>query len=352
MEIIVGILACAFIALLPTTMCSLLVWWADRYERESWWLMIVAFLWGSLPAIAFASIVQAVASVVHILWSPSEASFWLLAVWAPLTEEIFKGLAVWGLFVFYRTQFDGVLDGLIYGLLVGFGFSMTEDFIYYSAALLHGGVIDMAVLAVVRGILFATNHSVYTGLVGLGFGLSTLSKTNLERVGWPLLGLMAAIAFHSIHNIGSLVGSAPESPSWLRLSAFLWTALMAISWMLVIVVIVRLAWYHQVRIIRQELSSEVGKILTSQELEGICQRWSFPVYPTAHIATRRRRLVQMALRRHRLRLAGASRELELKRLMELEYQYLSNQFESSQLVSAISTLTHSKSCDKPSERVF
>jgi RsiW-degrading membrane proteinase PrsW (M82 family) len=328
METFVGILACMFIALLPTTLCSLLVWWADRYERESWWLMTVAFLWGSLPAAAFSGVAQSIARLGYVVWAPEEAVFWLLVVWAPLTEELFKALAVWGLFVFYRTQFDGILDGLIYGLLIGFGFSMTEDFIYYSRALFERGVVDVAVLAVVRGILFAANHSVYTGLVGLGFGLATLSKTNAGRAGWPLLGLIAAVTLHSAHNLCALVGSADGSPPWFRVLSFLWSVSLAVSWMLAIAVVVRIAWYHQVRIIKRELDPEIGKILTLEELNSICKRWSFPVTPTSQVASRRRRLVQLALRRNRLRLTGVEREPELAKLTASEYRDLLEQFPS------------------------
>ena len=46
-------------------------------------------------------------------------------------EELSKGLAIFGMVVFLRREFDGVLDGIIYGVFVGIGFAATENVIYY-----------------------------------------------------------------------------------------------------------------------------------------------------------------------------------------------------------------------------
>ena len=43
-------------ALIPTISYVLFVWWLDRYEKEPFWLLALAFLWGAIPA-ALVSIV-------------------------------------------------------------------------------------------------------------------------------------------------------------------------------------------------------------------------------------------------------------------------------------------------------
>jgi RsiW-degrading membrane proteinase PrsW (M82 family) len=326
MEILIGILVCAIAAGLPTLVCSLVVWWADRYERESGWLMLIAFLWGSVPAVALSLIVQLIYGVIGAVWNADHMTFWAYVLWAPLTEEIFKAFALWGLFVFYRRNFDGVLDGLVYGMLIGFGFSMTEDFLYYVESLFDSGPTSFALLAMARGILFATNHSVYTGLVGVGFGLATLSKSTVMRTAWPLSGLLLAMFFHSLHNLGSILSGWGALPELFRGLSFVWTTAMSLSWVVILAFVIRAAWYHQVRVVREELSQEVGKILTACELDSLCRKWFRPVSLRKEERSRHRQLIQLALRRRRLQLAGQDNEPALKKHTLGEYESLKRQF--------------------------
>ena len=49
-----NVLAAILAAAVPAAFYGLLIWWLDRYEKEPLWLILVAFLWGSLPAIGLA----------------------------------------------------------------------------------------------------------------------------------------------------------------------------------------------------------------------------------------------------------------------------------------------------------
>src|SRR5438477_1041596 len=101
---------------------------------------------------------------------------------APLVEEFWKGLAVFGVFFFLRREFDGVVDGIIYGTFAALGFAATENVIYYSRAGLtdtlshHDGV--LATTFVLRGVLSPWGHPLYTSMTGIGFGIAReTSKT-------------------------------------------------------------------------------------------------------------------------------------------------------------------------------
>ena len=48
------ILLSLLVAFIPALGYTLLVWWLDRYEREPFRLLVVAFFWGAVPAIALA----------------------------------------------------------------------------------------------------------------------------------------------------------------------------------------------------------------------------------------------------------------------------------------------------------
>jgi RsiW-degrading membrane proteinase PrsW (M82 family) len=310
MEILVGLILSIAAAVVPIATYSLLIWWADRYEREPFWLLAVAFLWGAIPAILLVIITH-----VSLGGSLEEGPLTFIYAWleAPVTEELVKGLAVLGLFVFHRKQFDGVLDGLVYGALVGFGFSMTEDFLYYLSALSEGGLAGLLPVMVLRGIFFALNHSVYTGLLGISFGLASVSRSRFKRVMWPVLGFVAAVICHSLHNFGAFLLAdygEGENAALGVLGLLLSLAFAALGLVLIVSVVIG-AWFFQRRIIKEELTGLVGKLLTEQELKELSTKWTQPVACGKPATLRKRKLVQLALRQRRLKSAGSGNEQDL-----------------------------------------
>src|SRR5215212_11288570 len=90
-------------AAIPTAIYGMLIWWLDRYEKEPLWLIAVAFLWGSLPAIGLSVLFEVVLEIplAHSTIGPD------LAVWglAAVVEEPIKAVALIGLFLFMRQEF-------------------------------------------------------------------------------------------------------------------------------------------------------------------------------------------------------------------------------------------------------
>jgi len=309
MEILVGLIVSVAAAVVPIAIYSLLMWWADRYEREPFWLILVAFFWGAIPAVILTLIAGLTTSFGAEGFASDLIAF---CIQAPIVEEFSKGLALLGLFIFHRRQLDGILDGLVYGALVGFGFSMTEDFLYYLSALSEGGLLALLPTVLLRSIFFALNHSVYTGLIGMGFGLAAVSRSKIKRWLWPLLGLGLAICAHSIHNFGAVLAErAGEEHAVLATFGLLLSLSFAAAGLLLIVGVVLSAWWLQRRIIREELSLLVGQLLTSAELDNLCSRWTQPVFCGKAATRRKSKLVQLALRQRRLKVAGAANEPQL-----------------------------------------
>ncbi len=247
-----------FIALLgagaPTLIYTLLIWWLDRYEKEPLHLLVAAFLWGSLPAIVLAILFEV------ILATPFDASPLgpNVAIWglAPLVEEPIKALALVALFLFARREFDGALDGIVYGALIGFGFSMTENLLFFIAY-----PDDFGVLFWLRGVVFGLNHAFFTSIVGLTLGAVRYAPQRwLGYVALPL-SLLAAIALHSLHNYA-------VSQEWIGL---------ALSWLvqsagvLVVLAVAVLTWRHEKRWMVQELGEEImlGTITPEDYAEAI-----------------------------------------------------------------------------------
>jgi RsiW-degrading membrane proteinase PrsW (M82 family) len=170
------------------------LYWMDRYEKEPIVLLSAVFIWGFIPAAIFSLISQLIFDIPLYLMDFEAAAVDLVtsAVVAPITEEVFKGMAVLAVFLLWRREFDGVFDGIIYGSLVGFGFAAIENVLYFLEA-------DTS-LVILRAFVFGLNHALFTSFTGIGFGIARHSPNPIVRFAAPVIGLLAAIAAHAIHN--------------------------------------------------------------------------------------------------------------------------------------------------------
>ena len=126
-------------AFIPTMIYISLVWWLDRYEREPLWLMSLTYLWGAVPAIIVAIVFSLLLDIpmTMLVGGDFGRDFVGASFIAPFVEEIAKAVPILAIFILYRKEFDGIMDGLIYGSLVGFGFAMTENMLYFYGCLLY-----------------------------------------------------------------------------------------------------------------------------------------------------------------------------------------------------------------------
>lgn len=189
--------------IVPMVIYPIFLYWMDRYEKEPLLLIGAAFLWGFIPAAILSLITQLIIGVPFMLLDSSGelANGIVGVVAAPITEEIFKGLAVMMIFFLWRREFDGIFDGIIYGGVVGFGFAAIENVLYFLDA--------DSTLVFVRAILFGLNHAFYTSLTGIGFGVARHARNGAVRFLAPLAGLTLAIGAHAFHN-ATLTLSAGE----------------------------------------------------------------------------------------------------------------------------------------------
>ncbi len=236
-------------AVIPTIGYTLFIWWLDRYEKEPLPLLIAAFLWGAIPAILLAILFEVILAVpVSASLLGPAATTWLVA---PLVEEPVKATALVLLFFFARGEFDGPLDGIVYGALIGFGFSMTENLLYFLSY-----PADLGVLFWLRSIFFGFNHALFTGIVGLALG--SVRYAPQRWLGYVVLpaSLLVAILLHGLHNAAvgfQLLGLAF---SWVVQSAGVIT----------IVLIAVLTWKHERTWMLQELGEEITLgIITSAD---------------------------------------------------------------------------------------
>ena len=218
----------------------------DLYERESLRYVIPVFIWGFAVATTVSLVFNTIASVTISSLAGNQAASFLTAVFvAPPVEETAKGLALLIAFlVAYAAarrrglvEFAGVMDGIVYGSAVGFGFAIAEDILY---GLQYGSETFL-----VRRIFGGFAHAAFTSLTGIGIGLIPWVSSGFLKVLLPLLGLFAAILLHATFNFTATV-----------FGPVAYVALLVVVVFYVVLIIVWLALER--RMIREELREEVG----------------------------------------------------------------------------------------------
>lgn len=234
MTALIGGLLAVYVGVVPMAGYALLLWWFDRFEKEPLALLLAAFLWGAVPAVVFSLIAELALGIpVSRLVRPATASLVEAALIAPLAEEVFKGAALVLLFLFFRREIDGLIDGILYGGLVGFGFAAVENTFYFAAGLMESGFGLFAALALFRAFLFGLNHALFTGLLGFGMAWGYTASNTFVKVGAPALGLLAAVLSHGVHNASVTLGSE-----------FAWPCLFALAsdWGGVLILLAVIVW--------------------------------------------------------------------------------------------------------------
>jgi len=199
-----GVAAVCALACLPTTAVGLLVVRRmDRNHKEPWRLVLVAAAWGAIVAtslVVWAETVWEVSAQRALVPGPGLDTS--LAFMAGTLEELAKGLAVVLLFLVMRSEFDDVVDGIVYGAAVGMGFNFMESVSYmtnlYSIfAPEHQGGIAAGVQWYNRQVLgLFFGHATYTAYIGAGVGIARQLPSLRQKILAIVAGFMVAIAGH------------------------------------------------------------------------------------------------------------------------------------------------------------
>jgi RsiW-degrading membrane proteinase PrsW (M82 family) len=198
-----GFILSLFFGFVPMMVFAGILYWLDRYEKEPKILVGGAFIWGAVVAAGVAFVVNTLLGIGVYLVTGSEAATNLAtgSLVAPPVEETLKGLAVLLVFWIFRSEFDSILDGIVYAGITALGFAATENTYYiYQFGFLEDGYQGLFFLVFVRVILVGWQHPFYTSFIGIGLAAARLNKSAWIKFFGPLIGLFVAILSHSVHN--------------------------------------------------------------------------------------------------------------------------------------------------------
>jgi len=260
-RMIEAVLTGALFAFLPLGFYLFVPMVLDRYDPEPWWCLAMAFLWGAIVATGFAGMIN---TGVHLGTAAifgaksSIPTFLTTVVSAPLSEELFKGLAILGFFYFLRREFDGIVDGIIYATFCALGFAAVENVSYYARASMSD---QLGATFFLRGVLAPWGHPLYTSMTGIGFGIARESSQTWVRWLAPIGGFFVGVFLHALWNFVPTV-----IPNAFVVMLLFWLLFVATFFLIIVALVIRKG-----RTIRNFLRDEVlmGN-LSQEELELVC----------------------------------------------------------------------------------
>ncbi|HEY8238857.1 MAG TPA: PrsW family intramembrane metalloprotease [Candidatus Limnocylindrales bacterium] len=246
----------------------------DLFEREPTSLLIGALLWGAIIATFLAARINGEwAGIVQKLFGAEFAREWGAALIGPGVEELVKFLGVIVLYLIARKEFDDVLDGFVYGALVGLGFTLEEDMYYFfthfvgqAGASDLSGLFDGFFMRIIVGGPYS--HVLLTGLTGMGLAYYvTRPEIAKARRLLVAVGLYAAgVAAHFVWNsplLDSFLGSDPDNLTWIT-----WAAIKGLPFLILLGLVVWLAIRREKRWVRETLADDVAAgVLTDDEVD-------------------------------------------------------------------------------------
>ncbi|MGA3057834.1 MAG: PrsW family intramembrane metalloprotease [Candidatus Limnocylindrales bacterium] len=269
------------LVLLYAVPVAFLIYRLDLFEREPKALLAAALIWGGVIATGLAIYAnEAWGSVVGKV-APDIALDWGAAIVAPPVEETLKLMGVVLLFLIVPEEFDGPLDGFVYGAMVGLGFTAVEDTMYFLMPVFASGVdqtgpvIDTFFIRVIGGGLYG--HVLFAGLTGMGFAYFATSRAALSRriagFGGCFAAAFLAHAFWDAPLLDDVLANGGAAPTQTQI--LLWCTLKGLPFLILLGVLVVVATRSEERSFRAIVAGEPdGSLFPEPELRALGSLWT------------------------------------------------------------------------------
>ncbi len=259
---------------------ALFIYVIDMYEREPKGILLAGLAWGGVAATTLALYTNSpLDELLFKLTNPTFASQWGAALTAPFVEEGFKLLGFILLVSIARPELDDILDGFVWGAMIGIGFLVVEDVFYFMNAFVdaNGDFAGLWQIFLIRVIGAGPySHFLYTGLAGMGVAYYATrpdrSWGTRMLVGGGLVAL--GVGCHFVWNSPLLASVADEG----TFSSFLaYVTLKGLPLLIGLAIVVQLArardtrWFNHLAT-NPAIAGELSPA-DLEELGGLIPRW-------------------------------------------------------------------------------
>ena len=184
----------------------------DKLKPEPRSLIMLSFF-GGMAAVLAAFFAE------KIIRDAVASNLILIAIYAPIIEELFKFLAAY-FSVLKRKEDDEPIDPIIYLISSALGFAALENALFLMSPLSENNIITSVTTGNLRFIGATLLHVVASSIIGIFIGFS-FYKRKIFKFFMIIIGLAAAITLHSFFNFFIIRGT---DESILAVFAGLWVA--------------------------------------------------------------------------------------------------------------------------------
>lgn len=198
----VKVILTVLVAFIPSIIYAIIIRYSEKYEREAWGSIGQAFLWGGTLGIVVVILIRGFFSFYlednfpDLASDEAKRTLIMMALITPIIAELVKPIGL----LLVRGDLLEAEDGLIYGSVIGLGFTATENLLFgIYLAPLYGIEIFIAVVFI-RSMSVMYIHSSTTALTC--YGVTRAMKVKHKTGGFlafPLF-LLAAIGIHALFN--------------------------------------------------------------------------------------------------------------------------------------------------------
>ncbi len=177
----------------PSVFLLVFFYLKDRYEPEPRGHVALAFLKGAiafLPAVFAARGLELVVGKIWLAMGGLPARLFEAFVMAAFVEEFSKWVILLAL-VYWWSEFDEPLDGVVYGVALALGFATVENVLCV--------VRDGLGIGLLRAVFAVPAHALFGAAGGFYFGRAKFGEPSkkLLRIA---LALLVPIAFHGVYD--------------------------------------------------------------------------------------------------------------------------------------------------------
>jgi RsiW-degrading membrane proteinase PrsW (M82 family) len=160
----------------------------DRFEKEPFWLVFLAFMFG-----IFSTFPAAIGSALggkFIVYNGNLINTALFTFLVVAVSEEFAKFFFLRYILFKRKEFNQPLDGIVYAVMIGMGFAAFENILYVA----QGGF----AVAMLRMLTAIPAHAVFAVVMGYYVGLAKFDLTHKDEL--LRKGLLYPILLHGAYD--------------------------------------------------------------------------------------------------------------------------------------------------------
>ena len=185
------------LAILPVIVLAFYIYKKDKYEKEPFSMLMLAFFLGIL-AIPMDLVVV---GIINSLWVGNTVFYH--AFWEAGIPEEFCKWALFMLVIWRNKNFNEFFDGIVYACFIGLGFACIENIMYLFSSESFGAAFHTGVM---RALLSVPAHFLFAVIMGYFLGLAKFKPQKRQK--YLILSYLCPVLAHGLFDYLLMLSAA------------------------------------------------------------------------------------------------------------------------------------------------